>query len=162
MCFPSGIFMFNIINDHTASTVLYMSLIEIILVVFIYGIRNFLENIREMEIWMPVVLKFFWIACWVFITPALVLAITVIGFTERELDHYSNQFLNYVYPDSVQVLAYLVELSPVLGVVMVMVYMIITKCVKGKGDSLFCAKKWLPRDDWKPKSNGLDNENFES
>ena len=61
MCFPSGIFMFNILNDHTASTVLYMSLLEILLVVFIFGIRNFLANIRDMEIWMPAVLKWFWV-----------------------------------------------------------------------------------------------------
>ena len=154
--------MFNIINDHTASTVLYMSLIEIILVVFVYGIKNFLENIKEMDIWMPIVLKYFWIACWVLITPALVLFITVIGFTERELDQYSNQFLDYVYPDSVQVLAYLVELSPVIGVVMVMIYMIISKSAKGEAASLFSSKKWLPRDDWKSENNGLDNENFES
>ena len=79
MCFPSGIFMFNIINDHTASTVLYMSAIEIILVMYIYGIKNFLANIAEMKIWMPVVLKYFWVLCWVLITPGLVLAITVIG-----------------------------------------------------------------------------------
>ena len=57
MCFPSGIFMFNIINDHTASSVLYMSAIEIILVMYIYGIKNFLSNIAEMKIWMPVVLN---------------------------------------------------------------------------------------------------------
>ena len=61
MCFPSGIFMFNILNDHTASTVLYMSLLEILLVVFIFGIRNFLANIRDMDIWMPAVLKWFWV-----------------------------------------------------------------------------------------------------
>ena len=79
MCFPSGIFMFNIINDHTASTVLYMSFIEIVLVMYIYGIKNFLGNIAEMKIWMPVVLKYFWVLCWVLITPGLVLAITVIG-----------------------------------------------------------------------------------
>ena len=71
MCFPSGIFMFNIINDHSASTVLYVSLLELILVVFIYGVRNFVRNIEEMKIWMPIVLKYFWMLCWIIITPGI-------------------------------------------------------------------------------------------
>ena len=79
MCFPSGIFMFNIINDHSASTVLYMSLIEIIIVMYVFGIKKFLRNIEEMDLWMPRVLKWFWTFCWVLLTPGLVLGITVIG-----------------------------------------------------------------------------------
>ena len=79
MCFPSGIFMFNIINDHSASTVLYMSLIEIIIVMYVFGVKKFLRNIEEMDLWMPRVLKWFWTVCWVVVTPGLVLAITVIG-----------------------------------------------------------------------------------
>ena len=79
MCFPSGIFMFNIINDHTASTVLYMSLFELILVMYVFGIKKFLANISEMKLWMPVVMKYFWIVCWVLISPGLVVAITIIG-----------------------------------------------------------------------------------
>ena len=69
MCFPSGIFMFNIINDHTASTILYVNLLEILLVVFIYGINKFVKNIHEMQIWMPKILEYFWMLCWVLITP---------------------------------------------------------------------------------------------
>ena len=79
MCFPSGIFMFNIINDHSASTVLYMSLIEIIIVMYVFGIKKFLSNIDEMDLWMPKVLKWFWTVCWVLVTPGLVLTITIIG-----------------------------------------------------------------------------------
>ena len=79
MCFPSGIFMFNIINDHSASTVLYMSLIEIIVVMYVFGIKKFHRMIEEMDLWMPRVLKWFWTVCWVLVTPGLVLAITVIG-----------------------------------------------------------------------------------
>ena len=79
MCFPSGIFMFNIINDHSASTVLYMSLMEIIVVIYVFGIKNFLSNIEEMDLWMPKVLKWFWTMCWVLVTPGSVLTITIIG-----------------------------------------------------------------------------------
>ena len=53
MCFPSGIFMFNIINDHTANTILCMSILELASVIFLFGIRNFIKNITEMKIWMP-------------------------------------------------------------------------------------------------------------
>ena len=79
MCFPSGIFMFNIINDHTASTVLYMTLLEVILTMYIFGIKRVLGMVSEMRIWMPRMLKYFWIVCWVLITPGLVLTITIIG-----------------------------------------------------------------------------------
>jgi len=159
MCFPSGIFMFNIINDHTASTILYVNLLEILLVVFIYGINKFVKNIHEMQIWMPKILEYFWMLCWVLITPGFVVTITVIGFTERKLDQHEG----YIYPDSVQALGYLVELFPICIIFIVMFAIVAIRCRNGEAKTLLRSDMWLPRDDFqKSKINGADNKMFES
>ena len=44
------------------------------------------------------------------VTPAIVLVITVVGFTDRHLDSLDQ----YTYPAGAQALAYMLELSPVL------------------------------------------------
>ena len=154
MCFPSGIFMFNIINDHTANTILYMSILELASVIFLYGIRNFMKNITEMKIWMPKILKYYWMISWGLITPLLVVSITIIGFTSRKLDQHEG----YVYPDGAQVLGYLVELSPVMLVLLVAVYMVIDRWRRGEVSTLLCSDKWIPRDDSMTNAGGTDNK----
>ena len=156
MCFPSGIFMFNIINDHTASTVLYMSFFELVVVSYIYGIKNFLRNIEDMKIWMPTGLKYFWTLCWLVVTPAIVLVITVVGFTDRHLDSLDD----YTYPDGAQALAYMLELSPVLLVILVAIPIIVTRVRRGEAASLFSSEAWVPRDD-NTLDTGLVNKTFE-
>ena len=156
MCFPSGIFMFNIINDHTASTVLYMSFFELVLVSYIYGIKNFLRNIEDMKIWLPPVLRYFWTVCWVVVTPAIVLVITVVGFTDRHLDSLDH----YTYPAGAQALAYMLELSPVLLVLLVAVPIIVTRVSRGEAASLVSSEDWVPRRD-NILDTGRDNKTFD-
>ena len=52
-CFPSGIFMFGLLNDHTANTILYFGFAEVIVVAWLYGVKNFLQDIKDMSIPMP-------------------------------------------------------------------------------------------------------------
>ena len=52
-CFPSGIFMFGLLNDHTANTILYFGFAEVIVVAWLYGVKNFLQDIKDMTIPMP-------------------------------------------------------------------------------------------------------------
>ena len=52
-CFPSGIFMFGMLNDHTANTILYFGFAEVIVVAWFYGVNNFLRDIKDMSIPMP-------------------------------------------------------------------------------------------------------------
>merc|ERR550532_2536207 len=131
--------MFNIINDHSASTVLYMSLIEIVVVMYVFGIKKFHRMIQEMDLWMPRVLKWFWTVCWVLVTPGLVLAITVIGFVGRELDAHEG----YVYPTAAQALGYLVELAPVVAVLVLALVKIVSQARGGAGLwSLVSSDKW--------------------
>ena len=162
-CFPSGIFMFNLLNDHTANTVLYVSLIEIILVSWFYGVDRFLDNVDEMEIWMPRFLRYFWRTCWVFIAPVLCLTITVIGFSTRKKD----QSEGYVYPPLVQALGWLIELSPVATVLLVSLWVFFSNWSKKKdtaflkvGPLLSPSEKWQPREDRPKKAGGQPNIAF--
>ena len=52
-CFPSGIFMFGLLNDHTANTILYFGFAEVIVIAWLYGVKNFLQDIKDMSISMP-------------------------------------------------------------------------------------------------------------
>ena len=88
------------------------------------------------------------VGCWVVVTPALVITITVFGFTDRVKDQHEG----YEYPWGAQVqskyfdkiflilsmhhhlclqmLAYLVELSPVVFVLLVAVYVTVNRYLK--------------------------------
>ena len=114
---------------------------------------------------------------WVLITPNLMLAITVIGnimtnstivhpcillgFTERKLDRYEGSDGVYEYPALVQVLAYMVEMSPVLLVIIVLIVQLVRYWRRGDIRSLFSADKWLPREDRDQEERGMENKNFE-
>ena len=88
----------------------------------------------------------------------MVITITIYGFIERKLDQHEG----YVYPDGIQALAYLVELSPVVLVLVVSVVMLVTRGLKGELGSLFRADKWLPRDDRDTGHTGEDNKSYEN
>ena len=91
--------MFNLLNDHSGNTMLYFGLTELIVVAWVYGIRKFIVHIEEMDIWMPRVLKYFWMLCWTVISPILCMVVFVVLFINREPD----QMDGYVYPAGPQV-----------------------------------------------------------
>ena len=85
------------------------------------------------------------VGCWVVVTPALVITITVFGFTDRVKDqHEGYEYpwgaqVRLIYFDKIflnqsmhhhlclQMLAYLVELSPVVFVLLVAVYVTVDR-----------------------------------
>ena len=88
--------------------------------------------------------------------------LTFKGFTERKLDSYTHSDGVYEYPALAQVLAYLVEMSPVVLVLVVMIYQVI----KHRSDlrTVFRSDKWRPRDDWRQDDEeeaGVENKNYE-
>ena len=88
-------------------------------------------------------------------------AIVILGFTERKLDRYEGSEGVYEYPAMVQVLAYMVEMSPVLLVLTVLIVQLVRYWRRGDIRSLFSAEKWLPRDDWDQEERGVENKNFQ-
>ena len=147
-CFPSGIFMFNLLNDHTANAIVYFAFIEITVVAWIYGVNNFLDNVDEMNVPVPWILRWFWKICWVFITPVMILVILVINFTTKKKDQHED----YVYPAAAQALAYLIELFPLVIVIVVALWTF-CKNWRDKREGSFLAAKplWSPTEVWGPR-----------
>ena len=91
--------MFSLLNDHTANTVLYFGLLEVVVVAWFYGVTNFMDNIAEMKVPMPWPLRYFWMGCWSVITPVLCIAIVILRFINNQPDGRDG----YTYPPGVQV-----------------------------------------------------------
>ena len=91
--------MFSLLNDHTANTVLYFGLLEVVVVAWFYGVTNFMDNIEEMKVPMPWPLRYFWMGCWSVITPVLCIAIVILRFINNQPDGRDG----YTYPPGVQV-----------------------------------------------------------
>jgi SNF family Na+-dependent transporter len=44
-CFPSGHFMFNMLNDRISNAVTYLAFLEITVMAWFYGVNRFMKNI---------------------------------------------------------------------------------------------------------------------
>merc|ERR1719244_95364 len=149
-CFPSGYFMFQLLNDHTDNAVLYFALVEVVLIAWFYGVDTFLDNIEEMNVPMPGPLRYYWKTCWVFITPVFCLIITVISLSGRQ----PKEHFGYVFPAGAQALGWLIELSPLVLVLAISVITVIINWRKGEevsflrvGPMTTPSAEWGPRED---------------
>jgi len=148
-CFQSGIFMFDMMDMRTSNSIVIMGLVELI-VLWCYGLNRFFDNIEEMKVWMPTSLKWFWKACWGIITPGIILAVIVNNYIDPMVDH----FLDYTYPDNIQVLGWFMELSPVVFVFIVSIGIVIYNYLQGgpiaflrAGPLMSPSAEWGPRED---------------
>jgi SNF family Na+-dependent transporter len=48
-CFPSGHFMFNMLNDRISNAVTYLAFLEITVMAWFYGVNRFMKNIGETD-----------------------------------------------------------------------------------------------------------------
>ena len=81
MCFSSGIFMFGILNDHTANSIVYFAVTEVVVVAWAYGTKRLLGNIEEMGVPIPRLLRYYWVGCWSVVSPILCIVIIIISLT---------------------------------------------------------------------------------
>ena len=115
MCTNGGIYMFELLDTTCASWNLFvLALVELILICWVYGANQFMNNIEEMNIRIPRVMKFYWMACWCVFTPLILIALVVITLLRwtplRSLDYktFSGDEVWYTFPDGMQVLGWLV------------------------------------------------------
>ena len=118
MCCNGGYYLFNLLDNVAFSwNAMICALMEVMIMAFLYGVNNVCEDIRDMGIRMPIVLEYYWKACWCFITPAVLLFLLIMSFVDQKplrLD-------DYVYPDSIQVLGWSIPsvcvfLIPLFGI----------------------------------------------
>jgi len=99
MCSAGGIYMFTLIDSTCASwNILLFAIIELILVSWLYGVDNFLDNIREMKIHLPKPVELYWRICWQFVTPILLTVVLVLQFVFAEEVKYGD----YTFPPAIQ------------------------------------------------------------
>ena len=72
MCFESGFFLFQLMDQRTANSILLMAFIELVLISWFYGVDQFSKDIEAMKMKIPRVMKIYWKTCWVFITPLII------------------------------------------------------------------------------------------
>ena len=169
MCTRGGIFMFELINWYSASWgLLICAIAEIIVIMYAYGYKNFLENIEEMGIKMPAFMKYYWMSMWMVITPIVLLFVLIMNFVQYS-PAYSPSYTqeNYVFPMGIQFLGWLMALVAVFFIIIGVVLQILKRKKNGKPTDFKSMvspnEKWgsaLVTNAVKKPAQGLDNQTY--
>ena len=153
MCTHAGIYMFELLDNTCASwNILLFAILELVVVSWIYGVRRFMKNIEEMDIHIPWPMKCYWMACWTIVTPVLLISLIVISFIRWEplssLDYktFQGEEKLYTWPESIQVLGWLVPFSSVAFLPVLAIHQI-TSYYKKNGKLSF--ELFKPTAEWK-------------
>ena len=95
-----------------------MAIFEIVVVAQVYGTDRLFQNISEMEMQFPWVVKMFWWLCWKFVTPALLMVMMALTFMDKSMLKYNN----YEFPYSVQVAGWIIGTSSVIFIPLFALY----------------------------------------
>ncbi len=110
MCANGGIYMFQLADWFSASwALLILSVVEIVLLMYVYGHRRVFGNVAEMGMQLPRFSKVYFLGTWVFLTPlalAFIVVVTWVRFTPCFYD-------DYVFPDWVQAIGWLMPTTTV-------------------------------------------------
>merc|ERR1719357_1446874 len=173
ICFDSGMFLFTLMDARVGTSLLYLGLAEMVVVHWCYGTSNFMRNItQDMEIKIPKILQIYWKSTWVFITPVLLVVVTIFSWTSRSPD----SFMDYVFPPAIEAYGWFLEFLPVI-VTAIFMAAIISRRIMADQDVSFMKfgvmltpvtegdESWGPRkdrgEDAPSKDNGHENETFE-
>ncbi|XP_037799618.1 sodium- and chloride-dependent betaine transporter-like [Penaeus monodon] len=108
MCLEGGILMFELFFWYSAGiSVIILAIAQIVGVVWVYGFRRFLSNIKEMGVYIPAPLKAYWLATWVFITPVMLVVICFFYIYFFVPAYWGD----YVFPANIQILGWLLSAS---------------------------------------------------
>jgi len=108
-----GIYMFSLIDSYASSWgLLICALTEVILVMYVYGFRRFFDNIEEMGIRIPTVMKYYWISMWTVVTPLILAIILIMTFVQYSPASSLSYAGKYVFPGKIQAMGWLMALCP--------------------------------------------------
>jgi len=122
LCSRGGLFMFDLINSYSASwSLLILAITEVLVLMYGYGHARVFENIEEMGMRLPKVMKYYWMAMWMFLTPAILFFVLIMTFVQYA-PAYSYRLSDdkYFFPAGIQALGWLmaavaVVIIPVIG-----------------------------------------------
>ena len=158
MCTNAGIYMFELLDTTCASWNIFLfAILELILVSWVYGVNRFMHNIEEMHINIPKIMKFYWMACWTVITPALLIALVIITLMKtlddenarlRSLNYrtFSGDEVWYEFPNAIQVLGWLIPFASVAFIPTLCIYQIVLYFKENRRLSMALLR---PTDKWK-------------
>ncbi|CAF1219759.1 unnamed protein product [Rotaria sp. Silwood1] len=117
MCAPGGIYLFTLMNEYAASlSLIICGFLEFMVIAYIYGFNNFMEDIRMMLDKRP--LEPFFFFTWCISGPI----ITLIIFFSSIIRFQTPTEGNYEYPVYANVLGWLMVCSSLISIPCVMVY----------------------------------------
>merc|ERR1712165_626601 len=90
-----------------------------VLVMWVYGHQRFFDNIAEMGIKIPMVLKGYWLAMWKVVTPLVlffVLIMTFVQYTPAYSASYTQE--SYTFPAWVQAMGWMMALLPIVAIIL--------------------------------------------
>jgi len=169
MCTRGGIFMFELINWYSASWgLLICAITEIIIIMYAYGYKNFLENIEEMGIRLPAFMKYYWLSMWLVITPVCLFFVLIMNFVQYS-PAYSPSYTqdNYVFPVAIQFLGWVMALVAVFFILIGVAFQIYNRKKNGKPTDF--KSMITPNEKWgsalvtnavKKKTTGVDNQTY--
>jgi len=153
MCCKGGIHLFKVFDSRCSSSLLLLSLIEMIMVAWVYGCSRFLANIEEM-FYMPGPLKLYWRAMWTLVSPLVLVVVIILKWVEyKDMDFETSTGDLYVYPAAVQALGWFFELSPTILTLMYPGWVLHRYWQKGYTDLPELLSRVLePADSWEKTS----------
>ncbi|CAF1230985.1 unnamed protein product [Adineta ricciae] len=117
ICAPGGIYLFILMNEYAANLSVYVcGFFEFILIGYIYGFNNFMEDIRMMLGKRP--LEAFWFVTWCITGPI----ITLVVFFSSIVRFRTPTAGNYEYPAYANILGWLMVCSSLIFIPLIMIY----------------------------------------
>ena len=115
MCCEGGILLFTLYDQRISSSLLFVVWIEIVVVMAFYGINLFIDNVQEMGMDWGLqrpsgVLRIVMLISLGAITPGVLIAVAVIGWSKREPISYGGEN----FPAIVEGFGWLLELGPLV------------------------------------------------
>ena len=144
MFFNGGLYMFDLLDNVSATwNIMLCALIEVVMVSWLYGVNNFLNDIKMMDIKIPKVMEFYWRFCWCLVTPVSILVLIIMQFVQFEPYQYGS----YIYPLGIQILAWLIPSTSVVIILLIAIYQI--GFIRGRGSDLIMLLR--PSCEWGPQ-----------
>ncbi|XP_006824369.1 sodium- and chloride-dependent GABA transporter 1-like [Saccoglossus kowalevskii] len=107
-----GMYFFQLMDYYSASgiSLLFLVFFETIAISWAFGVRRFYDAIEDMIGFRP---NYFWMICWTFITPTLVLGVFLFSFIKYERVTYGD---DYTYPIWGEFIGWLLALSSMVWI----------------------------------------------
>uniref|UniRef100_A0A646QC04 Transporter n=1 Tax=Hemiscolopendra marginata TaxID=943146 RepID=A0A646QC04_9MYRI len=145
LCSRGGMYLLQLMDAFCASySTLLIGILEVTVISWIYGVDNFLKDIKDMLGHYPAS-YYYWKYSWKVVTPLILTFILLFNF----VDFTPPKYANYVYPAWALAIGWMMTLISIIVIPGVAVYKI---CTQAKGP-LWTRIKTLskPTDSWGPK-----------